>query len=212
MHSAHTYGPGRVHSAVSQRTPCNVVVVPGGVVGHVVVRTGCVTAHVACACYCVVTPSGPKIVSRPKPCLAPCRARTTPYRSTVSQCTAALSQRCITALLRHIATQRSPPATIQTIVSQLTPWLGHARVHYRTPLRASGPCRGVVSQGLQALSWPPCCTPLHPVSRYNPLYRDSDLKMGSSLSSFLPKKIFFTHFFFHFVPPTGRPQKKNKNK
>ena len=71
------------------------------------------------------------------------------------------------------------------------------------------PCYGVVSQGFLAVSWPPCCTPQRPVSRYNPLYRDSNWKTGSCPFQLLPLLQFFFSliFFFIFVPPIGKPQK-----
>ena len=126
----------------------------------------------------------------------------------VSQHAAALLQRCIAALLCYIATQTVAPSHDTNFVSRLTP--GQA-MHARSPLtpahrpamswsRVARPLGRVVA---------PCCTPQRLVSRYNPLYRDSDWKMGSSPSSLLHNFFFFhsSFFFFHFVPPTGRPQK-----
>ena len=123
----------------------------------------------------------------------------------------------------HIAQCRNAHTTVSSIVSQLyRDPKGHPQPRYKIciathPLArprtraATGPCdMPVVSWPTLAVLWDhvvgspshvvaPYYTPQHPVSRYNPLYRYSDWKMGSSPFQLLPLlQFFFSLIFFSF--------------
>ena len=125
----------------------------------VAVRTCALALRVA-----ALLPSPPvmiqKIVSRLNPCRACC--------STPVLCRRVVLHR-ITALLCNIATQRSPLATIQTIVSRLTPWPGHPHaLAHCSPLRAGRPCHSPAGsvmglcRRVAGRDVAPCCTPQLP--------------------------------------------------
>ena len=209
VHSAHTHGPGcahaasvlrpgHAHNAMSQRTlasypgkarPCHErVAARTGRVASRVVRARCHVVGRVSYGHAVVSITIQILYRNTGPYRAPCRARARPYRrpchSTLLPCSSAISQPCC-AILRC---KRWPPATIQFFVSRLTP--SQAMRARRLPLRAGRPCRGpwlavlwgrVAGPPYRVVA--PCCTPQRPMSRYNPLYRDSDWKMGSSPSS-----------------------------
>ena len=136
-------------------------------------------------------------------------ARTT--RLAISQ---VVSQRCIAALLRHIATQTVAPSHDTSFCIATHPWPGHSRVRAHSPLRAGRPCRGLcwpccgaVSQGLLVVSWLPVA---HPSALYHDticyMVAQCKLKMGSSPTNF-PCTCLFFFFFTHFFLATGRLQK-----
>ena len=87
------------------------------------------------------------------------------------------------------------PGHDTNFISRLTPGQAMRARSPLTPARRPAMLWGRVARPLchvVAL----CCTPQRLVSRYNPLYRDSDWKMGSSPSSLLQKKFFFHSLFF----------------
>ena len=203
MHSAHTHGPGcaqvasalrpsLAHSAVSWRTPTLYHGQTRPCRRSVAARTGYVSGRVTRArCR----------MAGPLP-TAPCRASCLACRNAPAPCHKALPSH-IAALLCHITSQTVASSDEINFVSRLNPCQAmHARALPHALMRRPAvswlcwPCRGAVSQGLLAVSWPLCCTPQCPVSRYNPLYHDSDWKMGSSPSSLLHKLFFFHIFFF----------------
>ena len=168
--------PGCVHSAVSWRAsvPCH-----GRVAGLVVARTG----HVMRARCRVADPpvTIQSLYSNTGPYRASCRAHYRACRSALAPC-----RRALGAVSQPLA------------LCVATSGLPHTLAHGPTVSWPCWPCRGAVLQGLLVVSWPPYSMPLRLVSRYNPLYCDSDWKMGSSSSSLLPllqKKNFHSLFF-----------------
>ena len=146
---------------------------------RVVARTGRVAGRVARARCCIVAPSDQdtKIVSRPKPCRAPCRARCSECRRAPVPCRWALLRR-ITALLLRIATPNGRPQQRYKICIATHPMAKPPpRARAARPCaqadRVLGPCRRVFRCIVA-----PYRMPLHPVSRYNLLYHDSDWKNG----------------------------------
>ena len=141
----------------------------------------CITAQ----CHCIATQSCPpqpryKSLYRDP---APSRAHCAPYRRLPGRIVAEQWPYrspwlpCITTHGRPLS------ATIQFCIMTQLPTARHLRAHAARPTRAgrtidrSWPYRRVVLQAGSAVSWPL----LHaqpslpnPVSRYNPLYRDSD--------------------------------------
>ena len=140
------------------------------------------------------------------PCRAPCRRHCRACRNVPAPCPRALLHR-IVALLLYITTPNDRSHPRYKFCIAIHPMARPcARVRIARPCtqagcvaapasRVMGPCRRA--------SWlyrgPPPTRPSYPVSRYNPLYRDSDWKMGSSPSCLLPLlQIFFHSFFFSF--------------
>ena len=126
------------------------------------------------------------------PCRAPCRARCRTCRFAPTSCHRAWLRR-IAAWILYIATPNDrpqprykfgiagQPMARQCARTRIARSYAQAGCVAAPAGRVVGPCR--------TASWP-YCGPLiaHPschVSQYNPLYRDSDLKMGSIPSSLL---------------------------
>ena len=149
------------------------------------------------ACCVIALPSRHREPCRSNP--APCRTAQAAMSSVVSRAVSR-PKSCLSDTIQHL--YRDSPASQAVRMRALLYALAHGQ-----PCRGlCWPCCGAVSQGLLAMSWPPCCTPRRPVSRYNALYHDQGWEMGSSPSSLLHILFFFFHLiFFSFVPPTRRP-------
>ena len=128
----------------------------------------------------------------------------------MSQRTTAVSHVISHAGPRHVAAParscrrasrpcRSFLAAVSWPVSQHTQQPGHARRQCAQAGRV--PCLLAMSwgrvTGLMVVSWPPCCTPLSPLSRYNALYRDQVQKWVVAQPDFLHYFFFFRIFFSH---------------
>ena len=212
VHSAHTHGPGCACTAprlgaLSWRIERRIVA-PGRVVAGLLLqyRRPLVTIQN----YIVkLRPMlrALRVVSRARPAVS----------QVVSQHATVVSQRCIAALLHHIATQMVATSHDTIFVSRLTPGqvmrartpLAPARrstVSQRCIVRVVGRITALLhapSRTRSTVSWP--CVPV--VSRYNILYRDQGWEMGSSPPSCQKPFFFFFHsfFFLPFVPATVRP-------
>ena len=145
---------------------------------------------------------------RARPCRRPCRGRTLPCRKPPGHDTKFVSQHkalsCAmsqgsTALYHSLAalycdTKLSPPATIRHLYRN-SPASQATQAHCRTPLRATSHVVAHVGRVAGPPVVAPYCTPQCPVSRYNPLYRDSTGKWAIAHSSFC----VFCNFFFSLI-------------
>ena len=113
--AAHAQRPDYAHSAVSWCTRRRVVVMPG----RVAARTGCVSGCVTRARCRVVAPfsQATKIISRPKPCLAPCCARCRACRSVPASCRRVLLRSIAASGTPCCDARPAPPVMIQSFVS-----------------------------------------------------------------------------------------------
>ena len=151
--------------------------------GRVAARTGRVAGHGEHTSCRVVVPSGHdrKFVLQHMP---PVRHRVarTPGRiagRVIARCCRVAALYC--SLVELYCDINGCPQPRYNFCIATHPWPGHARA--RAPLAPA--LRPTVSRpllamswgcvvGLLAVSWPPAARPSHPVSQYNPLYRDSD--------------------------------------
>ena len=103
------------------------------------------------------------------------------------------------ALGRLVASPRLYYRAVSWPISRHTQQPGHARRQRAQVDRVT--CLMAVSwgrvAGLMAVSWPPCCTPLSPVSRYNALYRGQVQKWAVA-------QLISSPFFFSLIPATGK--------
>ena len=156
---------------------------------------------------------------RTLPCRRPLRSR---YKNCIatqllqlallrSHRATAVSHHCIAALLRCIVTPKVFPShdtnywfATNPIAKLRACALPHALARSRPCCGPCWPCRGAVSQGLLAMSWPPDARP-------NALFHDTIhcivTQTGKWAIAHSSSCLFYNFFFTHFVPPTRRPQK-----
>ena len=116
-------------------------------------------------------------------------------------------------MTHSLVTSPLSPVTIQSFVSRHSPPSTPRACALPAVLQ---PSLSVVLQHCSAVSWPSPAISwsslpghAHPVSRYNPLFRDSHKEeMGSSpFQPLLQPFFFFTHFFFSFCFTYWKTQK-----